>query len=101
MRGTVSSLALILALSSGVAIAAPKSAVSESTVGNAAVNDLEGASASNLNVERASSGCKIHGPCSVLSPPDTCCGSCILIDSAIVSQDMFITSADSCEPIFL
>ena len=79
MRGfTICSLASILALSSTVAVAAPRAAVSP--VPKAAVNVLERA----LNVESAS--CKKSGPCSSLRP-DTCCGACILIDSPNVSQD--------------
>ena len=80
LRLTISSLAFTLALSSTVAFAAPRAIVS---VPKAAVvvNVLEDA----LNIRSAS--CKIRGACSVLSPPDTCCGACILIDSTIVSQD--------------
>ena len=75
MRGiTISSLAFILALSSTVAVAAPK----------AVVNVLEG----DLNVR--SDSCMKSGPCSVFSPPRTCCGICNLIDAEMVSQDEMI-----------
>ena len=79
-RFTVPSLAFILAFSSTVAIAAPRAAVSP-VPRAAAVNVPE----TPLNIGSAS--CKIHGACSSLSPPGTCCGACILINTAVVSQD--------------
>ena len=75
-------LVFILTLSNTLVVAAPRAAVSPvPPKAAAAINVLESA----LNVRSAS--CKIRGACSVLSPPDTCCGTCILVDSLIVSQD--------------
>jgi hypothetical protein len=84
MHGVVSSLVLILALSTTVTIAAPKAAVSESRAANAVE---EASVSSSTTVESASTGCLIHGTCSILSPPDYCCGFCLVVNSATVSQD--------------
>ena len=78
MRGLIiSSLAFILALSSTVAVAAPRAAVSP--VPKGPKGPPGGGSPHH--------GCKTRGACGAKSPPGTCCGTCILIDSAIVSQD--------------
>ena len=74
MRGLVSSLVLILALSRKVVFGAPK---------DAAVNVPEGASISSLNDD----GCKIHGTCSILTRATCCSGVCILTSAVTVSQD--------------
>jgi hypothetical protein len=84
MRGlTISSLAFILALYSTVAVAAPKPGVSPLPYPRAAGRKKRVVEEVVLKAESPS--CKIRGACSSLSPPDTCCGACILIDSAIVS----------------
>ena len=88
MRGlaTISSLAFILALSSKVAVAAPRAA--DSPVPKAAENVLEGTLNDRSATTTTTSGCTMRGPCgSSIQPEETCCGPCLLIDSGVVSQD--------------
>ena len=85
MRGLSLVPTFILVLSSTVAFAAPRGAVSPPPKAVAAVG--------TLNVRSAS--CKIHGACSVFSPPDTCCGTCVLVGEVAVSQSCFSHSSES------
>lgn len=129
MRGlTISSLVFILALSSTVAVAAPRAAVSpvpniasstsckisgHCSIFNPEIccgacelidNEAVGRDACsqpfsiliNLPFHKGfcrddNVTCKMHGACNILSPPRTCCGSCILIDAFTVSP-----SQDAC-----